>query len=61
MKIFVQMSTIFVLFNKTAIGTKFLTSPVIFTVHKRQTTFWKSPDEENFVVVVSRIIHVEVG
>ena len=39
--------------------TKFLISPVIFTAQKRQTTFWKFQDQENFVVIVSRIIHGE--
>ena len=51
------MSTIFVLFNKIEIWTKFLIYPVIFTVQKRQTTFWKSQDEENFVVFVYLFIN----
>ena len=48
-------------FNKIEIWTKFIISPIILTAQKRQTTFWKCQDQENFVVIVSRIIYVKVG
>ena len=55
---FVQISTILLLFNKIEIWTKLFMPPVILKAQKTQTTFWKSPG--NYVIIVSRIIHVKV-
>jgi len=49
----------FLFYLKKFIWTKFLISPVLFTAQKRQTTFRKR--EENFVVVVLKIKHVQEG
>ena len=40
---------------------KLLISPVILTARKRKSTFWKCQDQENFLVIDSRIVDVKVG
>ena len=42
------------------IWTKLFISPVILKAQKTQTTFWKCQGLENYVIIVSRIIHVKV-
>ena len=52
----VQISTILVLFNKIEI-----INISGDGAQKRQTTFWKSQNKENFVVIVLKIINVKEG
>ena len=53
-KNFVQISTIFVSSKEIQIcpNSKYSNT-------KRQTTFWKCQEEENFIVFVSKILHVK--
>ena len=60
-KNFVQISTSLVFFDKIEIGRKFSIISGNMDNTKRQTTFLKSQNQDNFVVIVLRIIRVKGG
>ena len=51
-KTFVKISKILVVFNKTKIPTKLSISPVMLATQKRQTTFWKSLDQNILTAIM---------